>query len=82
MNNEEYNNLSLSEDDDIFYPGQFDADIDNSLTHLYESFLQIKEESEKESKQNLHRFIISTTISVFALIASVVAAVAAVIPLL
>lgn len=82
MNNDYLNDLSLPDDDDIYYPGQLDAERNESLADIHAEISKMQDESERESKGNLHRFIISTFISVLALCASIVAAVAAIIPLI
>lgn len=76
------NDLSLPDDDDIYYPWQLDAERNESLADIQTEISKMQDESERESKRNLHRFIISTVISVLALCASIVAAVAAIIPLI
>ena len=76
------NDLSLPDNDDIYYPWQLDADRNEFLTDIHAEISKMQDESERESKRNLHRFIISTIISVLALCASIVAAVAAIIPLI
>ena len=72
----------ILEDDEVFFPGEFDAEQTDLLKDLYLSLDTIREDSARESKLNTRRFVISTIISVFALIAAVIAAVAALIPLL
>lgn len=79
-----YNLKKISEtinSDEVFFPGEFDAEQTDLLKDLYLSLDEIREDSSRESKLNTRRFVISTIISVFALIAAVIAAVAAVIPL-
>lgn len=82
MNTDYFNDLSLPDDDDIYYPGQLDAERNEFLFDIHAEISKMQEESELESKKNLHRFIISTVISALALCASIVAAVAAIIPLI
>ncbi len=82
MNTDYFNDLSLPDDDDIYYPGQLDAERNEFLSDIHAEISKMQEESELESKKNLHRFIISTVISALALCASIVAAVAAIIPLI
>lgn len=82
MNTDYFNDLSLPDDDDIYYPGQLDAERNEFLSDIHAEISKMQKESELESKKNLHRFIISTVISALALCASIVAAVAAIIPLI
>ena len=71
-----------NDDDEVFYPGQYDYAISQSIAALNEELSIMKQEFETDSKIQTKRFIIQTVVSVIALCASVVAAVAAVIPLL
>ena len=70
------------DDDEIFYPGQYDYAISQSIAALNDELSIMKQEFENDSRIQTKRFIIQTVVSVIALCASVVAAVAAVIPLL
>lgn len=70
------------DDDEVFYPGQYDYVISQSITALNDELSIMKQEFETDSKIQTRRFIIQTVVSAIALCASVVAAVAAVIPLL
>lgn len=70
------------DDDKVFYPGQYDYAVSQSIAALNEELSIMKQEFENDSKIQTQRFIIQTVVSVIALCASVVAAVAAVIPLL
>ena len=72
----------LCDDDEVFYPGQYDYAISQSIVALNEELSIMKREYENDSKIQTRRFIIQTVVSAIALCASVVAAVAAVIPLL
>lgn len=74
--------LCDKDDDEVFYPGQYDYAISQNITALNEELSIMKQEFENDSKIQTKRFIIQTIVSVIALCASVVAAVAAVIPLL
>lgn len=79
-----YNLKKISEtinNDDVFFPGEFDAEQAELLNRLCSNLEEIKKDSVRESALNTRRFIISTLISVFALVAAVIAAVAALIPL-
>lgn len=82
MKDYNFPNISKLSDDDLFFPGQFDYAQTETLSAILEELAKRKEESEIETKQNTHCFIISTVISILALCASLVAAIAAVIPLI
>lgn len=56
--------------------------IDNAILETKETVNKILLDNQKDSKIQTRRFIISVTISIFALIAAVVAAAAAIVPLL
>ena len=74
--------LELPEGEDVFYPGDFDKDIADSLQELTESLQSMQDQLDQADKTGQRQFIIATVISLFGLIAAVTTAVAAVIPLL
>lgn len=70
------------EDEDISFPGQDEHYQTELLQELNEQLKLIKSENSKEAEYNNRRFKIQLMISLFALIASVIAAIAALIPVL
>lgn len=65
-------NLSLPDDEDVFFPGQFDASMDDSLSSINDRLKQLEEKSEKNSKINRVRFVITTMISLATLAVALV----------
>ena len=74
--------LGGDDDDDVFYPSQYDYAISHDIMALKADFSNLQKQFEADSVIQTRCFIVQTIVSVIALCASVVAAVAAVIPLL
>lgn len=68
-----YDNLSLPSEEEVFFPGQFDYSINDSLAEINNKLETMKYESEKESKRNHIRFVITVILSAIAALAAVTA---------
>lgn len=74
----DYENLELPED--AFFPGQFDADINENIASINERMIKLETDAEKEAKRNQRHFIIEVILSLIAALASVISVVQALIP--
>ena len=67
----QYEPPSLPDDEDVSFPGEYDADISESLHALLQRMDRIEEESEKESKRTLFFCIVDLLLALAALALSV-----------
>ncbi len=72
----------LPEGDDIFYPGEFDKDIADSLKELTESLQSLQNQLNESSAASKKQFYVNAVLTLLALTAAVISAFAAVIQLL
>ena len=71
----DFKNLKLPED--AFFPGQFDADINENIANINERMIKLESDSKKEAKRNQRHFVIEVILSLIAALASVISVVQA-----